>query len=1072
MADIIKTDIPDLNTSWENYEGKKVEEFIRGQLKSLQVGKVGYLDKEQDSEGLTTLRLFGSEDSYKEWYGDRDKYASNVLAETEFYSSKPVASYVLKASVVKYPSTTSVSGAENLITINYNSYFDTPTDKDTENGLMTVTVNGLEVKELEQELVSSGDANGKNYSINIGDYLTSETNVVKITVKNSHDQSRTFTFNIQVLNLKLSFDANYVETTIRDGAWYLRVNCSGAEATVYCKITNGDLVETLTKTINNTSSEFIIDAKGTYDDGLHNIEVWAVNPEYNITTEPIRTSYIKKGSVSAIAISKDAPTSATQYSTIQVPYYLYLPDETPNSKVTVHIQVLYNGDSESKDLTDQEVTLDFNHSSGSDLITASVPLDLNEYSPSITLKIYIDKKIYVTHKVTVKSAGITLNPVDECKVYYSMKGRTNSDKGIDNLESYYNGVRTSYLVRSSNFKLNSYNGFLDGNGMTIGAGKTLTLTGWQPFAEDFGVNGTKSGRTIEIEFETGICSDENAVVVDCMDENTGFRIYANRIEVKCSATNVLTYYAESTRIKFSLSIDGSTTHTTNDLGGGNVSEADVNLGYLCINGVCVRMFNYSTAKWKQTNVKNLVIGSDQAQVILYSIRGYDKSINPYQACDNMAYDTPDVNDVYVNGVFDHYGKINMAKRNNILNSSGSVYKPDEIISYQKVKAALPNTPLIVWNIDELPSNKNNPDVPINGTTFENPTWNKETDGWATAPFTVGAHMFNADGTSSNGYPLPYKNWAEIFETSNGDSVNITVGIEEATETHTLYSITVGVETGEKEMVHKVNFASSEGIFNIHAMNMYQQILLSCAKNNNDLYSAYQYEQANTGKEVTYRKSLSGFPEVGFRRTSTSGSAAPTFLSIYNFINNKYSASFMGYPAKDYTKAQIWEVDENRNMFNQYIEDNKVEDGQIVQSVATKSSGPLYYARVPKKSPTNKSNKLGVASKTTDDIEASNNELAAIKKFHNWVVSTNVLLAERYKREHGSYETLASPVTYNNTTYRTDSPDYRLAKFTNEAEEYMKLDSIAFYFNFCQWIIGMDSMDKNMSIAFDTITWEE
>ena len=1072
MADIKDIEITTLGEPWENYAGSRIEEFIKKQLSSLQEGKIAYLYKDQAQDGLTTLYFFASEDSYKQWYADRNKYQDNVLASESFYSNKPQSTYVLKASIVKYPLTTIVKGTENIVTINYNSYFDEPTDKDTENGTLTVTINNVEVKELELELEASGDALGKNYTLDLGEYLTSETNNVKILVKNTHGQSRTFSFTIRTVALEVAFDANYKETTLRDGAWSLRVTCSGANATVYCKVTNGDKSDTLTKSINNSSGEFIIDPRGNYDYGLHQIEVWAVNTEYNITTEKIRTSYIKKGAIAALAIGKDAPVSATQYSTIQVPYYFYLPDETPGATVTVGVKVLYNNKSEEVELTEQNITVDDNRTSGEEPIIASIPLDVNEYAPSITVQIYVSDIVSATHDVSIKSAGVTLSPVDECKVYYSMKGRTNSDKGIDNLESYYNGVRTSYLERSENFKLNSYNGFLDGQGMTIGAGKSVALKGWQPFAEDFGANGTRSGRTLEIEFETGICSDENAIIIDCMDDTTGFRVYTNRIEFKCTADGVQTYYPETKRIKMSISIDGTTTHTVNNLGGGSTTERDANLAYLCINGVCVRMFDYSNAKWKQTNVKDLVIGSEQAQVILYSIRGYDKAINPYQVLDNFAYDTPDVDDVYVDGEFDHYGKINIAKRNNILNSSGDIHNPDEIISYQKVKEALPNTPIIVWNIDNLPYNKNNDDVPINGTVFENPTWNKETDGWATAPFTVGAHMFNADGTSSNGYPLPYKNWAEIFETSDGNSVSIIVGVEEETETHTLYSITKGVDTGEKEMVHKVNFASSEGIFNIHAMNMFQQILLACAKTNTDLYSAYQKSQAESGQDVTYRKSLSGFPEVGFRRTSTSGSTAPTFLSFYNFINNKYSASFLGYPAKDYTKAQIWEVDENVNMFNRVIEDNKVEGDKVVQSIATQKEGPLYYARVPKKSPANKSNKLGVASKVTDDIDASNDELAVIKRFHNWVVATNVLLAERYKRENGDYEILSSPVTYNGTTYRKDNPSYRRAKFTNEAEEYMKLDSVAFYFGFCQWIIGMDSMDKNMSIAFDSITWEE
>lgn len=1066
-------EITDLKTDWGGYLGKWVQKLIKDNLISLKDGKFGYIDQEVVPEGNNShiyWRFFSDEDSYRQWYNDKDTYADNVKQSYDFVTAKAELQYILRTSITKRPNDVIVKGTECIVTINYNSYYGEPSEKDDTSGTLVVSVNGVDIPELKQTLEASGTATGNNYDVDLTNYLVSETNTVKITVSNTHGQSRTFSFSIRTVSINLSFDASYVETSVRDGKWSLRVNCQGANATVYCKVSNGNGSETMTKTINNSSGEFIIDSKGTYIAGKHEIEVWAVNSEYGITTEKIRTSYIKKGNISAIAIGKDAPVSATQYSTIQVPYYFYLPDNEIGSQVAIEIKVLYNNNTEELVLTDQLCTIDDNHTSGETPLKATVPLDLNDYAPKISLVISIGDVI-ATHDVIIKGAGVTLQPVSECKVYYSMKGKTNSDKGIENLESYYEGVRTSYLERSANFKLNAYNGFLDGKGMTIGAGKYVTLRDWQPFAENFGVSGNKKGRSIEIEFEIGICSDENAVIVDCMDDTTGFRIYANRIEVKCSTDSVMTYYPETKRMKFSLSIDGTTTHTVNNLGGGDATEKDVNLAYLCLNGVCVRMFDYSNANWKQGTIKDIVIGSDMAQVILYSIRGYEKSINPYQALDNFAYDTPDVSDVYdSNGIFDHYGKINLAKRNDILNSSGNIHNPDEIISYEKVKKALPQSPIIVWNIDNLPYNKNNDDVPINGTTFENPLWNKATDGLAQAPFTVGAHMFNADGTSSNGYPLPYKNFAEIFETGNGESVNITVGLVGETENHTLYSITVGVETGEKEMVHKVNFASSEGIFNIHAMNMYQQILLACAKGNDSLYTAYQKEQADLGKAVTYRKSLSGFPEIGFRRTSTSGSAAPTFLSIYNFINNKYSASFLGFPAKDYMKAQIWEIDENVNMFNQEAGDYSVVGDSLQKSVLT--GIPLYYARVPKKSPVNKSNKLGVANKTTDNIDATNQELAVIKRFHNWVVSTNVLLAERYKREHGDYATLETPVVYNGTTYKKDNPAYRRAKFTAEASTYLRLDSAIFYFNFCQWIIGMDSMDKNMSLAFDSITWNE
>ena len=177
---------------------------------------------------------------------------------------------------------------------------------------------------------------------------------------------------------------------------------------------------------------------------------------------------------------------------------------------------------------------------------------------------------------------------------------------------------------------------------------------------------------------------------------------------------------------------------------------------------------------------------------------------------------------------------------------------------------------------------------------------------------------------------------------------------------------------------------------------------------------------------------------------------------------------MGFPKKDFKKAQIWEVDENVNFFNRMLTDNSLDGGKVVQSNATKKSGPIYYARVPKKSPTNKNNKLGQLKEPTDNVEASNMELAVIKRFHNWVVSCNYHLCERYKKQHGEYQLLSPPVTYNGTTYRYDNPEYRKAKFVNENPLYIKKVDAIFYVIFCVYVIGMDSLDKNMSTAFDDI----
>lgn len=1070
MSRIIDNKIPNIGTSWENYAGTRVEEFIKENFKNIDAVKFGYLTIEKGVGGLQTMRFFANQEFYAQWFSDKVKYADNLLKEYSFYSNAPEPSWNTKAQISKYPADNISKGSHNSFALAYNCFYgDDEADKDTANGLMTVDINGERISSLQRTLVASGTPISNVYEVVLDDYLASEHNTVLVTVTNTHGFNKTFKFEISVYNLSLSFDDNYNESKVQFGKWNLRVNCSGAEAVVYCQVENDGKMDVYTKTINNSSGEFTIDPNQKYVLGAHNITLWAENKELGIKTVELKTTYIKGSetgnAVSSLCFGKGIVESAKQFSIVEIPYYFYLPNDETGSNVKVEAKVFYDNNTKSVKLSDQIVTLSSTHESGLKKIIVS--LDNGNYLPYITVQIKVGN-LTIEKKISVTSIGVTIKDVDECKVLYSMKGKTNGDAEAQNLTSSYGGVVTSRFLRSKNFILDENNGFLDGYGITVRPGKTLTLSDFQPFSTDIGANGTKQGRTIEIEFQSGITSNENSVIIDCWNNGTGFRIFANRIQFGCSTDSVITYFPERTRIKVSFVIDGNTTHTRNDLGGGNIQESDVNLAYLYINGVIVRLFNYSTANWRQGDVKNIVVGSDSALVELYSLRIYDKALNYSQIVNNYAYDTPDVEDVTDNsGNIIRFGKVSIARRNDILNTSGDVHQPGEIVSYDKVLKALPNTPVIIWNIDDLPYNKNNPNVPINGTEFSNPQWKRSTWGQACAPFVVGAHMFNADGTSSNGYPLPYKNWAEIFKDASGNSVNITLDPKNSNEVVTAYSITRGLSVGETDMVHKVNFASSEGIFNIHAMNLFNDLVLKLGKTNNSLYTKFQLEQI--GGDIIYRKSLSGFPEIGFRKTSTSGTKSPQFLSIYNFINNKYSPSIFGFPAKDYKKAQIWEIDENVNFFNRLLTDNEISNGKVIQSNATQKSGPIYYARVPKKSPVNKANKFGQLKDVTDNVKASNDELACIKRFHNWVVSCNYHLAERYKKQHGDYEKLSSPVTYNGTKYDKDGFEYRKARFINTYKDYLNKDDVIFYVIFCVFIIGMDSLDKNMSIAFDDIT---
>lgn len=1043
MAEKIEKDILDISTPWEGYSGEFVERFI----KKLFGERVGYLDKTSDETGKATVRGFASVDSYNEWAANPDNKQSLILTQVEFYEQTGSADYTLAARITQQPASTVVKGASNIVKFTYNSYYGSDSaDLDSEPGYARVIINSTVVDALSMTL----PAGGQEFSIDLGPYLTQETNSVQLTIGNAHGKSRQWTFTLDTREIILAIDDSYDESSVRDAGWLLRVACRGTSAEVHLIIDDDPLTEQLA-TINNSTYDFIIDAADALAYGSHTIKLYATNAEYGITTDVITTSFIKRGlSSPSVCIGKDTVRKAKLYGTASIPYYFYFPTGNPGDIVTVNFVVLDKSGTALSSVTSQQVQLLDDLTSG--MQEWRLTLGDNAYLGTIVPTIQVGTAS-TSFELEVISAGVTLEAASECKVHLSAAGRTNADSDAEDWHSEYGGVRTCTVVRSDNFDLIGDNGFHN-DGFHIKAGKSITLSGLSPFATDFGVNAeasaARTGKTIEFEFETGNCTNIDAQIIRCLNDGVGFVVYANRVELHCAAGEIHTLYCDEQRVRVGFCIDGQTTTCVNDTGNSEQGSTTTyaNIAYMYVNGVIVRMMNYDTSEWRQTTPQEVVIGSPDCDVILYTVRVYDKSLNYRQMIDNYAYDTPDLE-----------AKIAIAKRNDVLDSAGAV-------SLAKVLTALPNTPYIIWEMKQLPTSKNDPRT-CDKTVFVNPQWNEEL-GYARASFTAGAHEINGDGTSSNNYPLPYKNWAETFE-FNSDNAWV-VNLPEGDVVITKFSITPGVEAAETDFVHKVNFASCEGIFNMLAMNVYQDILVAvatAASGYPSILTARQAEQDAAGLDITFRQSLSGFPEIGFRRTfDNAGNPTVSFLSLYNFINNKYSPSMFGYSKKS-DKNQIWEVDDNINFFMSHLDEAKWNDG--FDSLTT----TLYYARVPKKSLVT-GEKLGIAG-SSDQVSQANVETAALRRFHNWIQSCNPTVAERYRLRYGNYRKLSiaedgyEQYTYGEEVFTTDTPAYRYAKFATEYSKYLNKWSAIFYFIFLTYHLGTDSMDKNMSIACDDVT---
>lgn len=1009
----------DLSQPWEGHTGAEVEKFLKDFLAEKFGACFGECRQYAGEDGQVLVRFFADADSADLWEADATANSSLLLGSlTLKVASGGSDAYALATRITKQPKDTIVLGAANEVKFSYSSYYGgDPTNLDTEPGSLTVSVNGTAIDALARSLTS-----GQEYAVDLGPYLTAQTNAVALTVANAHGNRRVFNMTLKTVSLSLAFDDSFDETLSRQAGWNLRVRCAGTEATVHLSI---DGTEVTTASMANTTRDFTIDAGNTLSAGVHTISLYAENAEFGISTAPITTRFIKRGSANpALCFGKATPSSAQLYSSVTIPYYVYFPTATAGDTAMVTGRVLTPAGMALDESIAQKVT--FNAAGESGLVNLELSLSDNAWlaSSPVTIELKVGGST-ATWPLTITDPGIAINPAPQCKVLLRAAGRSNSDADADSWQSVVDGKVTATVERSANFRLKEgVSGFVDG-AFVIPAGRRATVTGCKPFATDCGANAInaadRTGKTVEIEFESASCTDASAKIAECIDNGIGFEVYADRAILRTTSGVVETPYADETCIRLGLVIEGTTRHCVNKTVDGQ-TELDANLAFLYVNGVCVRILSYGVSPWKQPTAKDIAIGSDDCNVKLYTMRIYDRALSAAEMIANYAFDTPNADD-----------KISIARRNDILDAYGQV-------DFAKTCAALPTTPYKTWTIPKMPTGKK--DWQKVNTEFINPNWGGTADDLNRCSYYEAQHDMALDGTSSLSYPDPYKNWA------NKHNGTWTCHLSDGTTiTLTNISIAEGVAEGGKEDVDKVNFASSEGIFNILAANAYQTIMRGVAVSEPSILTPMQAAQQAENGTYSYRQSLAGFPEIGWLRETVAGVPSLRFLSIYNFVNNKYDGTPYGITSPE--QAQMWEVEDNVNFFMEELPQGEWKDGEWNDRLTT-----LYYARFPKD--------YGVAE-SPEEVASANAQGAVMRAFHNYINMCHPAVAERYRARYGRYRQLDSPEKIGDTTFTHDTPDYRRALFRSSAAQFLDVPNFCFYFLFFSGLLGIDSMDKNSGV---------
>lgn len=209
---------------------------------------------------------------------------------------------------------------------------------------------------------------------------------------------------------------------------------------------------------------------------------------------------------------------------------------------------------------------------------------------------------------------------------------------------------------------------------------------------------------------------------------------------------------------------------------------------------------------------------------------------------------------------------------------------------------------------------------------------------------------------------------------------------------------------------KADVASSEGANNVELARLY-----------ND---ACPYKTPGQVSNSSVRQGIDGFPIVIFWDNGTD----TVFVGKYNFNNDKGTPEVFGFANDD----ESWEIKNNTS------------DRVIWKSNNYSGSDWLndFEARYP-------------------DTDPPYTDPTQLSEFATWLATTD--------RDKATGNALPSPVTYGTgddaVTYTNDTAAYRLAKFKDEADDYMELNSALFYYLFTELFLMVDSRAKNAFPSF-------
>ena len=475
-----------------------------------------------------------------------------------------------------------------------------------------------------------GDVLKKTYSItpgentlDIGELINEGINNVKLTVSDIYSNSKSLSFVINAISLKLT--STFDDSQVYSEDITVRYTPFGAVSKDIHLVIDGTDSIIATTSVTGVQQTYIINKDDLYH-GAHDVQMY-ISATINDVVIKSNILYFcivaeDSGVTTPIISSVCTTTEITQGEQVLVNWLCYDPmNLTTEVTLTVYQNnEIYSQTNRTVDSTKQLWSL-------RDVPIGEVVLEIS----------YGVVKRKHNIKVLENDINIMIKDTDlEFQLY--AEGKSNEDSDRDVWEN--NGITTT--LEYVNYESTGWVETESGTALRLfGKAKAKILS--QPFADD----ARQYGKTIELDFAIRDINNRNAFPINCMYGGIGFTVGADTATISSEQTSVSCNYTEEERIKVSFVIE---------------PKSEFRLLYVYLDGILSGVKQYpDNDNFQQNEAQYIEIGSPYCAIDLYSIRVYNTCLSSREILNNYIASITDISEqlaVYEdNDIYDIYGKL-------------------------------------------------------------------------------------------------------------------------------------------------------------------------------------------------------------------------------------------------------------------------------------------------------------------------------------------------------------------------------------------------------------------------------